>query len=103
MGDLRRLSKDSYDISSYGMTFTFEYVQQDNGTIHIYILRQPSYKPGQETGGHETHRYGLGDGRPYICFDPMPRSLSSAKAISAEWAKRTAYYIRYGKWFNTSS
>ncbi|WP_319470093.1 hypothetical protein [uncultured Pseudodesulfovibrio sp.] len=103
MPDLKRLHKDSYDIPSYGMSFTFDYVKQDNGTIHIYILRQPAYKPGQAIGGHETHRYGLGEERPYICYDPMPRSLSSAKAISAEWARRTAYYIRYGRWLNKSS
>lgn len=79
------------------MSFKFKFALQGNGIIHIYILSQPSYRSGQKTDGHTTHRYGLSSGRPYICYEPMPRNMSDAKAIALEWAKRTGYYIRSGK------
>lgn len=103
MADRRTLYKDHVDIGGgYNHTYQFEFIEQDDGTIHIYILRQPSYQSGQDTGGHNTHRYGVGS-RPYICYDPMPRTLSDAKNIALEWAKRTSYYIRHNAWPNVGS
>jgi len=98
MADCETLLTDWVDIPSYGMAFRFQFIRQSNNQIHIYILSQPPYAYGQATGGHDTHRYGLPD-RPYICYDPMPTNMSDAKIIALEWAKRTAYYIRNGKWF----
>jgi hypothetical protein len=93
-----------YDIKSSGysnMSFKFKYVEMDNGDINIYILDQPAYRAGQDTDGHTTHRYGIGSSEgPYICYEPMPRNSSDAKIISEEWAMRTAYYIKFGKWYN---
>jgi hypothetical protein len=90
---------DWVDIPQYGMEFKFKFIEQSDGVINIYILNQPSYRSGQSTGGHSTHRYGLPD-NPYICYEPNPRNLSDAKVVASEWARRTAYYIRNGKWFN---
>lgn len=100
MADKRVLLEDWVDVSEYNMSFKFNFVEQTDGTIFIYILSQPSYKSGQDTSGHATHRYGLSSGILYICYDPQPRNLQDAKVIALEWAKRTSYYIKFGKWFN---
>ncbi|MDF7824363.1 hypothetical protein P4B35_10100 [Pontiellaceae bacterium B12227] len=102
MADKETLRLVKYDIfnEEYGdMSFHFRFVRQDDDDIRIYILDQPSYAPGQKTGGHSTHRYGLGSGKPYICYEPMPQNMEDAEIIAEEWAKRTAYYIKNKKWF----
>jgi len=99
MSDRETLLIDWVDVPSYGMSLKLKFVKQSNGDIHIYILSQPPYQRGQATDGHSTHRYGLSDDNPFICYDPMPRNMKDAKVIAREWAVRTAYYIRHGKWF----
>lgn len=98
------LLKDHYLVKDgYNMTFLFEFVQQDNGDVLIYILEQPDYRPDQDQSSHGTHRYGVGTSRPYICFEPNPKNLQDAKNVAAEWAKRTAFYIRHNTWPNVGS
>ena len=99
MSDVETLLEDYVDVPAYHMSFKFKFVKQSSGEVYVYILQQPSYRADQPQSGHATHRYGVGD-RPYICYDPQPRDLATAKTIAQEWAIRTAYYIRHGKWFN---
>ncbi len=95
---------DTYDArgkdangNEYAMSFRLRFMLQTNRAIRIDILSQPPYKRHQAQGGHATHRYGLPD-HPYICYEPMPTNLRDAKIIAAEWANRTAYYIKTGRW-----
>lgn len=99
MAGRETLLEDWFDVWSYDMSFFFKFVRQSSGEIRTYILHQPPYRPGQATDAHTTHRYGLSAGKPYICYEPMPRNMDDAKVIAREWAKRTAYYIKYDKWF----
>lgn len=74
----------------------FSWSFEDVGNeVRIYITNQPSYE-GRDSGAHETHRYGISSGRPYICFEPPPTNLKDAINIAKEWAERTERYIDYG-------
>ena len=102
MSDKHSLGVVYYDITSggYNMAFKFEFIEQTNGTIHIYILKQPDYASGQATDDHSTHRHGLGSNRPHICYAPKPTDISNAIKIAEGWAQRTAYYIKHKEWLN---
>lgn len=93
-----------YDVmpdSSRAYSFHFRLMEQADGTIHIEILSQPPYPHGRAADAHATHRYGLGtSGYPFICFDPMPRTVQAAKDIAAGWARRTVQYQKSGRWAN---
>ena len=98
----RSLGDTWYDVTPDGRrvySFHFRFMEQFGGAIHIEILSQPPYPAGRASDGHATHRYGLGTpGHPYICYDPMPRSLRDAKEIAAGWARRTVNYQQFGRW-----
>lgn len=91
------LSTDLYDVGGgYGMTFVFKYIRQSNGDIHIHIIDQPPYRPGQKAGSQAAYLRGLPN-NPYIFHEPMPRTKDEARKIAAKWARCTAYCIRHGK------
>lgn len=100
MADRRKIDSFWYDVyASSTMSFHFTLVEQTDGTIRIYIDRQPSYPSGRATDGHSTHRYGLGCfSKPHICYDPPPRSLRDARTIAESWSRHTAKYIKTGSW-----
>jgi hypothetical protein len=78
--------------------YKFKFETMPDGKERAYILSQPSYR-GRSEGGHETHRFGLDAGSPYICFDPMPRSRKDSKFIASAWADKTQEYIKTGRSF----
>lgn len=80
--------------------YKFKFETMPDGTERAYILQQPSYR-GRAEGAHETHRYGLDTGTPYICYDPMPRSRKDSKAIAAAWSDSTQAYISTGRRFGS--
>lgn len=73
--------------------FQFQY-KQVGDVWRIYILRMPSLA-GRSGDLHLTHRHT--DGRRYwICYDPEPRTLQDAQAITRGWADRELEYITTG-------
>ena len=80
--------------TSNGNTYEFSLERQSDGSVWIYIERQPSYG-SRATDSLSTHR--LEDGsRKYICWKPQPRSLEDARKVAEQWCKRTDRYIRSG-------
>ena len=75
--------------------FRWSFEEQSDGEVRIFIVSQPNYQ-GRDEGAHETHRYGLGSGRPNICYEPAPDNLADAIEVAKAWAERTEKYIRYG-------
>lgn len=75
--------------------FSWSFEEQSDGEVRIYIVSQPSYG-GRDAGAHETHRYGLGSGRPYICYEPAPDNREDAIEVAKAWAERTEKYILWG-------
>jgi len=86
-----------YDVYGAG-SFHFTIMKQSDGEYRIYIDQQPPYPSGRATGGHETHRYGLGSGSPFICYEPPPRTLKDARTVAESWARHTVRYMRTGRW-----
>jgi hypothetical protein len=80
--------------TSNGNYYEFSFEQQSDGSIRIYIDYQPSYGY-RSSDSHITHRNKDGN-RYYICVLDQPRTVSEAKVIAEEWAKRTDRYIRSG-------
>ena len=86
--------------TSYGNTYEFSFERQSDGSVRAYIDRQPSYG-SRDTDPHKIHR-NLDSNRYYVCVqEPMPRTVSDAKAVAEEWAKRTDRYVRTGVSFDT--
>lgn len=73
--------------------FQFQYKKVGN-VWRIYILRMPSLA-GRDGNLHLTHRHS-GGGRYWICYDPEPRTLKDAYAITRAWADRELEYITTG-------
>ena len=88
-----------YDVyTSPPMSFHFTLERYSSDEVRIYIDRQPDYPAFLCTDGHKTHRYGLGSGRPYVCYDPPPDKVTDARSIAESWARHTARYIQSGIW-----
>jgi len=99
MSDRRKIDSFYYDVhSNPPRSFHFTLVEQTDGTVRCYIDDQPSYPSGRAADGHATHRYGLGTGRPYICYEPQPRSHRDARTVTESWARHTARYMVTGRW-----
>ena len=76
----------------------FQFQIKKVGTVwRIYILRMPSLA-GRSGNLHLTHRHTDGS-RYWICYDPEPRTLQDAYAITRAWADRELEYITTGKHF----
>jgi hypothetical protein len=84
-----------YRTESGRYCFSWSFEEQSDGEVRIYIVSQPSYG-GRSSGAHETHRYGLGSGRPWVCFEPPPSSREDAIEVAKAWAERTEQYILWG-------
>jgi hypothetical protein len=85
----------TYRTESGRYYFRWLFEEQSDDEVRIYILHQPPYR-GRDEGAHETHRYGLGSGRPYICYEPPPDNLTDAIEVAKAWAERTEEYIEWG-------
>jgi hypothetical protein len=99
--DFRDISDFWFDVQPNGTriySFHFRLVEQTDGEVRIYILSQPPYPSGRSDDGHSTHRYGLGERRPFVCYDPRPLSALDAKAIAGAWARHTVFYQKTGRW-----
>jgi len=70
---------ESYRPALFGSSYKFQMKKMSDGSIRIYILRQPSYN-GRATDGHNTHR--LNDGTNYICIlsGREPTSFEDARS-----------------------
>jgi len=81
--------------------YWFDFVNQPDGTIRIYILSQPGYgnRPAES---HPTHRY-YDNARQlhYICiYDGLqPTNMEHAQNWAREWAESTEKYRRCGTRF----
>ncbi len=73
--------------------FQFRF-QKVGGVWRIYILRMPSLG-GRSGSLHRTHRHTDGV-RHWICYDPEPRTLKDAQAVTRAWADRELEYIATG-------
>ena len=87
--------------TSYGNTYEFSFERQSDGTVRAYIDRQPSYG-SRDADPHKIHRNQDGN-RYYVCVQTQPRTVSEAKVIAEEWAKRTDRYTRSGVSFDESA
>ena len=86
--------RGTYRTKSGKNRFSFSFEKQSNGTVRAYVSRQPSYR-GRPRDGHSTHRYGV-NSRPYVCYEPQPRSLKSAINVAKKWSDKTERYIDRG-------
>jgi len=85
--------------TSYGNTYEFSFERQSDGTVRAYIESQPSYGY-RDTDPQKIHRNQDGS-RHYVCvLEPIPRTISEAKVIAEEWARRNDRYIRSGVSFD---
>jgi cobalamin-dependent methionine synthase I len=92
--------REVYRIQVASQVFEFEFAQQRDGQIRIYIDQQPSY-------GHRspdlqsTHRY-YENGRYFICImDHLaPRSSAEARTWADYFAVNTTRYIQTGQIFS---
>src|SRR6266705_6301425 len=85
--------------TSNGTEYEFLFEKQDNGSIRIEIVKQPDYGSRDESPLW-THRT-YGGKRYYVDWATPINSLSDAKQVAAEWAKRTERYIKTGKPFES--
>ena len=86
--------------SRAGDRFTFD-IQPHGREMRAYIIDQPSYG-NRPSDGHSTHRYGIDEGRPYVCVaeEHTPTNDRHAKDWAAYWAEGTSRYIRSGNPFS---
>jgi hypothetical protein len=82
----------------YGDFYVFHFAWNSLAYYDAFIERQPDYC-GRPSDLNSTHRNGLRDGRPRICFWPgkEPRDLPTAIMLAMLWAERTSQYIRDGR------
>jgi hypothetical protein len=80
--------------------FEFEFVPQHDGTVRVYIDRQPAYAHRSDDL-QSTHRYHDGR-RYYVCIrdDLAPRNFTEARGWADYFASRTTNYIRTGQRFS---
>lgn len=84
--------------TGYGNFYQFSFEKLADGSYRTYILSQPSYG-GRDTGCSVIHRLSDKD-RYYICREPEPRSLETARDIAARWATLSDRYILTGRKFD---
>ena len=92
----------SYDYTTRNRRYTFEFnLVPHYGVVRIFIVAQPSYG-SRRADGHSTHRYGLQNGKPYICVrsDLEPCTVPDALSWAIYWAEQTSDYIDNGKTFS---
>ena len=90
--------RGTYRTESGRYYFSWSFEEHSDGEVRIFIVSQPHYG-SRPSGGHETHRYGVGSSRPYICYEPPPDNLADAIEVAKAWAERTEKYIRWGQEF----
>lgn len=101
MANQNVLLENYYDVQGTNpMSFKFRYVKQSNGDIYIYILEQPAYRANQEQSSQATYRNYSSGNPPFIEFYPYPKNINHAMVVAAEWAKRTAHYIKTNKFYS---
>ncbi len=89
-----------YTTRSRRHDFTFN-LQKVGREVRIYIAGAPSYG-SRPSDGFSTHRYGLPEGRPYICVasNLTPTTVPDALSWAVYWAEQTGRYIDTGARFS---
>jgi hypothetical protein len=83
--------------TSNGRDYEFDFERRLDGSIRLFITKQPSYGSRSEEAS-DTHRAQDEDGRWYVPWDEPLYTVAEAKEAAAAWAKRTDVYIDTGKW-----
>jgi len=80
--------------------FEFEFSRQRDGSVRIYIDKQPSYG-SRSDDLQSTHRY-YENGRYYVCIrdELKPRNDAEARAWADYFADHTSQYIKTGQHFS---
>ena len=80
-----------------GHKYRFRYKEIRTNHWRIYILKHPSYGPGNHSG-ITTHRLWDGQVRKhYICWTGQIKCLEDAMYVSRRWAHGTDNYLRNGR------
>jgi hypothetical protein len=88
---------DSFLLTNGG-TYTFLFHEQENGSVSIQVVPNKPFYGNRDTDPHKTHLQ-YEQGKYFVRWDTPLYSLSDAKQVAAEWAKRTEEYIKRGKPF----
>jgi hypothetical protein len=92
-------TRNPYSIIVGSHRFDFEFAPLTDGTLRLYVLKQPGYGT-RNASLPVTHRYQEGN-RYYVCIQDhlAPKNYSEACDWAQYWAVKTTYYIATGRPF----